>query len=109
MNKLYLECLLLIILTSCSVTKNKVDSKKNYSEIISENFKDTDSLSIEIIYRELSGCTDLQIGKINITQANHEMFFFHLSADENHEVEYFSGTSNGLIDLIVDLESESKK
>ena len=76
MNKLYLECLLLIILTSCSVTKNKVDSKKNYSEIISENFKDTDSLSIEIIYRELSGCTDLQIGKINITQANHEMFFF---------------------------------
>ncbi|WMI70283.1 hypothetical protein [Mangrovimonas sp. YM274] len=100
---------ILIISISCSGSKHKTEIDKTYTKIISQKFKNTDSLEIEIIYKQLSGCVDLNYGRIYITQRNKKMFFYHSSTNEASETEHFSGSINGLIDLVIAFESEAKE
>ncbi len=98
-----------MILVGCSGLKNKNDLGNTNSEIISQKFHNVDSLSIQIIYKELTGCTDLRIGRINIKRKNGNIVFAHLPTNEESEFEHFSGKDNGLIDLIIAFEKEAKE
>ena len=93
----------------CSGLKNKIELDNTYSEIISQKFHNTDSLSVQIIYKELNGCIDLRIGRIDIKQKNGKMIFAHIPTDEQSEYEHFNGKDNGIIDLIIAFEKEAKE
>ncbi len=104
----YLSLLFLLILISCGGLKNNSNSENNNLEIISQKIQSIDSLNIQIVYKELNGCIDLRIGRINIKTNDEKFVFSHIPTEEKANFEYFYGKNNGLIDFIIDFEKKGK-
>lgn len=106
----YLGLIFLLILTNCSGLKNNTEYEKTKFEIISQNFQNTKSLSIQVIYKKLNGCIDLhQIGIINIKTSNTKIVFNHYQTGKKTVNEQFYQKNNELIEFIIDFEKAGKE
>ena len=105
--KLHLKLIILFLLPI--ICFSQTDEEQKYTEIISNDFKGNDSLSIKIIYKEQIGCLGSYVGKINIKTLNGRLFFSHLSSNQETKSENFWATDKNTIDLIMEFETIGKK
>lgn len=101
MNKVLLSILLLI--PCFSFSQEKVISKK---EIITNQYKDKDSLHILIVYKERIECIELNYGKISINKKNDSIYYTHIST--KYKTTYFKAIDKGIIDLINNFKTQAK-
>ncbi len=87
----------------------QTDKQIKHAEIISHGFKESDSLSIKIIYKEQIGCIGSYVGRIIIKTSNTRLSFSHISSNQETKSEHFLATDKKTIDLITEFETLAKK
>lgn len=98
--------LLLIVPLFCH---SQTENNKSGAEIISNRFKETDSLAILIMYKEQIGCLGSFRGKIKIKTIDGRIYFSHISTNQDTRNDFFWAQKTNLIALIKDFETTAKK
>ena len=103
--------LFIIILIFCfiNVCSSQTDEKDKFSEIISSNINENDSIHIEIKYREQIGSIGYYGGKILIKVKEEKLYFGHISSNPKRKFEHFQTTPKNILELVRDFEINGKK
>ncbi|WP_221257884.1 hypothetical protein [Flavobacterium okayamense] len=103
--------LFIIIAIFCfiNVCSSQIDEKDIFSEIISSNINENDSIHIEIKYREQIGCLGNYVGKILINVKAEKLIFCHISSNPKRKFEGFQTANKNILKLVRDFEINGKK
>lgn len=100
---------ILLIFSFINVCSSQTDEKDKFSEIISSNINESDSIHIEIKYREQIGCLGNYVGKILIYVKAEKLIFCHISSNPKRKFEGFQTVNKNILEIVRDFEINGKK